>query len=352
MPGFISWISGLFSRHQPAQVAAETRLFNPAASRQSDSSERSSDTSGQLEEHLFCWLLDTQPAKLRDDVPGAEKVLSELERRLSTNQMEELPRKPGSLPMLMRALSSETTERKQLTDIILSDPSLTDQLLQVANSPFFRPGDHIIESVDQAVFVLGVDGIRNVIAAAVMRPMMAARNSREALFAQRAWRWGLTCARSAEMIAKIHKDDTSAHFMVGLLPSLAYITIRREVARICRASGTESEPAAALLRIALARYQWTTCQLLANVWNLPPKYHAWLLSAERPAPKQVHWALTDGLLIGTREVLRNARQRNLAEDKLEQITHLSSEQITRVRAVVLAMLQEGKTSKERANAGS
>lgn len=351
MPGFFSWISGLFSPQQPAQVAAETRLFNPSSNRQAESSELSADTSGQLEEHLFCWLLDSQPAKLREDAPGSEKILTELERRLNTSEMEELPRKPGSLPMLMRALSSEMTERKQLTDIILSDPSLTDQLLQVANSPFFRPGDHVIESVDQAVFVLGLDGIRNVIAAAVMRPMMAARNSREALFAQRAWRWGLTCARSAEMIAKIHRDDTSAHFMVGLLPSLAYITIRREVTRICRTTGADTEPAAALLRVALSRYQWTTCQLLANVWNLPPKYHAWLLSAERPPPKQAHWALTDGLLLGTREVLRNARQRNLAEDQLQQITHLTPEQITRVRSAVLTMLQEGTGTKQPSNAG-
>src|SRR5690554_3021349 len=345
MPGFFSWISGLFSPQQPAQVAAETRLFNPSSNRQAESSELSADTSGQLEEHLFCWLLDSQPAKLREDAPGSEKILTELERRLNTSEMEELPRKPGSLPMLMRALSSEMTEHKQLTDIILSDPSLTDQLLQVANSPFFRPGDHVIESVDQAVFVLGLDGIRNVIAAAVMRPMMAARNSREALFAQRAWRWGLTCARAAELIARIHRDDTSAHFMVGLLPALAYITIRRELGRIYRAQSAGSEPEPAVLRTALIRHQWTACQLLANVWNLPPKYHAWLLSAERPAPRQAHSALTDGLLLGTREVLRHARQRNLPEDKLVQIVHLTPEQVTPVRKAVLRMLQEGKSSK-------
>src|SRR5690606_227382 len=105
MPGFFSWISGLFSPQQPAQVAAETRLFNPSNNRQAESSELSADTSGQLEEHLFCWLLDSQPAKLREDAPGSEKILTELERRLNTSEMEELPRKPGSLPMLMRALS-------------------------------------------------------------------------------------------------------------------------------------------------------------------------------------------------------------------------------------------------------
>ncbi|MBZ0334682.1 hypothetical protein MARI_00980 [Marinobacter sp. JH2] len=340
MPGFFSWVSGLFSKKQPAHAAQETRLFNNTAKNLSASDDTEAKPPPRLEEHLFCWLLDTQPALLNKNSSSSDKVLAELERRLQTNAMEELPRKPGTLPMLMRALSAETTDRKHLTDIILSDPSLTDQLLQVANSPQFKPGDYLIESVDQAVFVLGLNGIRNVIAAAVMRPMMAARNSSEALFAQRAWRWGLTCARSAEMIARIHNDDTSAHFMVGLLPSLAYITIRREIAAICRAENLDSEPEPALLRLALARHQWATCQLLANVWALPPKYHAWLLSAERPAPKQENWPLLDGLLVGTREVLRHARQRNLAEEDLLKLVHISPQQLDQVRAAVLSMLKE------------
>lgn len=344
MPGFISWITNLFSAHPPEHPeVAETRLFNPA--KQTLAGEHDTppaDLIAHLEDHLFSWLLDAQPSALRANATTDEPVLRELERRLTQNDMEELPRRPGSLPKLMQALAGATTERKQITDIILSDPALTDQLLQVANSPYFRPGDYQIESVDQAVFILGIDGIRNVISAAVMRPMMAARNSREALFAQRAWRWGLTCARAAELIARLHKDDTSAHFMVGLLPSLAYITIRRELTRIARAQGDGNEPSAAVMRAALARYQWTACQLLANVWNLPPVYHAWLLAAERPAPKQPHSALTDGLLLGTREVLRHARQRNLSETDLQRILHITPEQVASLRRTLLAMLNEGK----------
>ncbi|WP_029652540.1 HDOD domain-containing protein [Marinobacter daepoensis] len=349
MPGFFSWVSSLFSKTPPIQPPApDTRLLNPAPSGAPDTTGPESNLGGQLEDHLFAWLLDAEPVRLQRVADDHRRELAELERRLNMNEMEELPRKPGSLPMLMRALSNETTERKELTSIILSDPSLTDQLLQVANSLYFRPGDQVIESVDQAVFILGVDGIRNVIAAAVMRPMMAARNSREALFAQRSWRWGLTCARAAEMIAKIHRDDTSAHFMVGLLPALSYITIRRELGRICRTHGSGHEPEPALLKVALVRYQWATCQLLANIWNLPPKYHAWLLSAERPAPRQAHSALTDGLLLGTREVLRHARQRNLSEDDLRRIVHLPPEQLNKVRSALLNLLKEGKPSQMRA----
>lgn len=344
MPGFLSWISGLFSDKQvSAPPAPEARLFNPSPSEESSSGEASYDGSElalQLEEHLFCWLLNAEPQALRANLSSQAPVLEDLHERLDKNRMEELPRQPRSLPMLMRALSDESGDRNKLTEIILGDPSLTKQVLQVANSPYFRTSEKFVESVDQAVFLLGVKGIRNVISAAVMGPMMAARNNQEALFGQRAWRWGLTCARSSELIAGAYGEDPSAHFMVGLLPSLAYITILRELQKICRLRTASGEPEPALIRHALARYQWATCQLLASQWSLPPNYHAYLLAAERPAPRPKHTPLTDGMVIGSREVLRHADQPNLTDEELPHVVKLSPEQIQTVLRTLQPMLQE------------
>lgn len=347
MSGFFSWITGLLAGRQATAEKTETepRLFNPPDAEEEGWSDN--QFAVQLEENLFTWLMDVEPHTLSADIKNADPCLSELESRLHSQDIKELPRQPGKLPELLQALASGATERRHIASIILSDPVLTDQLLQIANSPFFRRGDHQIETVDQAVFVLGIDGIRSVTAAAVIRPMMAARNSREALFAQRAWRWGLTCARATEMVAKRHGDDTSAHFVVGLMPALAYLTIRRELGRICRANNEGREPEPALLRLALARQQWVVCQLLANAWNLPPKYHAWLFTAERPAPRQSHSALTDGLLLGTREVLRHARQRNLPEQELYRIINLPPEEISHISKTLATLLEEGKASTSR-----
>lgn len=341
MPGFLSWMSGLFSSSRSTTASTpESRLLNPVTTDQG-TLETDLTLIDQLEEHLFCWLLDSPPSELRQDPGQWEQILERLRGRLTHGELDELPRQPMTLPMLMKALSDEKTDRAHLADIILNDAALTDQLLQVANSPYFRPGDQTIESVDQAVFLLGQDGIRNVISAAIMRPMMAARNSREALFAQRAWRWGLTCARSAELIARIQGQDTSVNFMAGLLPALSYITLRRELQRICRTEPGITEPPSALLYAALSRFQWATSQLLANEWNLPPRYHAQLLAAERPAPSQKHTPLNDGIIIGTREVLRHAHQRNMPEEDVLRIIHISGEQFTRVRRVILDVLEAG-----------
>ncbi len=353
MPGFLSWVSGFFSSAKPTPPPApapEARLFNPAndlpAGDESEDLDEGAELTEQLEKHLFCWLLDTSPTHLTEDLSSAAYVLEELAVRLQSGNLDELPRQPLSLPMLMRTLSNPDADRHQVTEIILGDPALTDQLLQVANSPYFRHGEQGVDSVDQAVFLLGINGIRNVIAAAVMRPMMAARNSREALFAQRVWRWGLACARASELIAKTQHVDSGNHFMAGLLPALAYITIRRELQRLCRAR-LNSDATPALIRHALARYQWTTSQLLANEWNLPPTYNALLLAAERPAPGQERTPLNDGMVIGTREVLRHANQRSLAEEDLPKLVRLEADQIGAVRATLATMLREGGRSATR-----
>lgn len=352
MSGFLSWISGKFQRSRvasgsagPSQILGHhSRLLNAAQVDRHPEDDTHPEPLQKLEEHLYCWLLDASPRQFDEPSPHANKVLKELRRRIETGELEELPRQPLTLPTLMRTLSTETASRKEVTTIILSDASLTDQVLQVANSPYFKVGDQPVESVDQAVFLLGLDGIRNVASASVMRPMLAARNSSEALFAQRVWRWGLTCARSAELIALTQRQDSTSYFMVGLLPALAYITLRREVQRIYRKKIPDAQPTAAILHEVLRRFDWTTAQKIAEAWNLPVRYHSLLLTAERPMPGETSTPLNDGIILGTREVLRHAHQRNLSDEELRSLLSLDDSQLDKVRLILSRLLTEGLSS--------
>ncbi|WP_111494714.1 HDOD domain-containing protein [Marinobacter bohaiensis] len=296
----------------------------------------------QLENHLFCWLLDAGPATIERDTPMTPVVLTALADQLRSGALNELPRQPNVLPMLLRALTHEDVSRKELAEIILADPALTDQLLHMSNSPFFRPGEHLIETVEQAIFRLGLDGVRSVAAAAVMRPMMTARNSHEALFAQRVWRWGLACARSAELIANARGDDGNAFFLVGLIPAMAHLTLYREVVRLYRERQDGAAPEPAVIHAALRANDWTVTRLLAVAWNLPPRYQAHLLSTERPVRGRTHTPLNDGMILGTREVLRDAHQRNLPEDVLVEALALAPDEFERIRALLLNMLRDAQ----------
>lgn len=347
MPGFLSWISGLLSpaasaKTSPDTAARRSRLLNPGPADSSAEQDVDRDILlEKLEEHLFCWLLDTVPPRLHAPSARATEVVREIQQRLEERTLEELPRQPLTLPTLMRALSSESVSRSDISRIILGDAALTGQVLQVANSPFFKVGGQTIESVDQAVFLMGLEGIRNLASASVMRPMLAARNSDEALFAQRTWRWGLTCARSAELIAATRGEDSTSHFMVGLLPALAHITLRREVLRIYRKRFPANLPDVQTFHGVLRQCHWQTTQVIAHEWNLPVRYHALLLTAERPVPGRENTSLNDGIILGTREILRDAHQRNLPDTELKSLVSLDDTQFERIRLVLGRMLKDG-----------
>ena len=70
MPGFISWISGLFSSDKPTTATApESRLLNPVVST-NDSPDIDPALIDKLEERLFCWLLDCSPWRVAGWLAG------------------------------------------------------------------------------------------------------------------------------------------------------------------------------------------------------------------------------------------------------------------------------------------
>jgi HD-like signal output (HDOD) protein len=349
MPGLSSWIIGFFNR---ARKPAPKPIPGDGSQRKGDPGSKGGSSSRTkagaqnphavaLHQHLFCWLLDTRPQTLEADTENAEAMIAAMSKRLRAGKLNELPRQPMSLPMLMSALSDDTTTRQDLGNIILRDPALTDQLLKVANSPFFRPDKNIIETVDQAIFMLGMEGIRSVVSAALMRPMISARDVQEATFTARTWRWGMACARAAESIARLQGKDASIYFMAGLLPALAYITLYRETHRLipADADGNLRKPKPAALHQILVHYQWPVARLIARTWGLSDRYQG-LLHRPESTRGTDDSALPDGVVIGTREVLRHGRQRNLAEEDLPGLVQLNADDIQTVQAALKPMLED------------
>jgi HD-like signal output (HDOD) protein len=353
MPAPFSWIVGFFNRAsapapQPSPGNGFLRKGGPGTKGGSSSKTRAeahSPVAEVLHQHFFCWLLNTRPHTLGANLEDAEAMVDAIAKRLRAGKLNELPRQPMSLPMLMSALSDDATTRQGLGNIILRDPALKDQLLKVANSPFFRPSKNTIETVDQAILMLGMEGIRSVVSAALMRPMMPSRDRDETAFTARAWRWGMAGARAAETAARLQGKDASIYFMAGLLPALACITLYREAHRLvpAGADGALVKLKPATLHQILVRYQWPVAQLIARTWGLSDNCQGLLHQPENPH-KHENSALIDGIVIATREVLRQARQRNLAEEDLSALVQLSKKDVTQVQDALKPILEDTKNT--------
>src|SRR5687768_553628 len=113
---------------------------------------------------------------------AVQQILERIEAR-----PEYIPRRPSLLPKLMATVNDNEATLAEMSRIIAQDPALTGNLLRIANSPIYRVSGNPVESIERAVTMVGVQGIRSIIATALLQPLMAASAGAFARFPELIW---------------------------------------------------------------------------------------------------------------------------------------------------------------------
>jgi HD-like signal output (HDOD) protein len=161
---------------------------------------------------------------------GHDEVISATAGVLQNAATEDryTPRRPSLLPQLLRAMNDEEVSRRELVTIISRDPSLVGNLLKMANSPFYRVSAQAVESIDRAVVILGNDGIRSLIAAALAQPIFHIRGGDFPKFPEIAWEHTFRSASATVThTAIVEKSDPFAAQLLGLVAGMAAIVVFR-----------------------------------------------------------------------------------------------------------------------------
>ena len=161
---------------------------------------------------------------------GHDEVISSTADILQSAATEDRysPRRPSLLPQLLRAMNDEEVSRRELVTIISRDPSLVGNLLKMANSPFYRVSHQAVESIDRAVVILGNDGIRSLIAAALAQPIFHIRGGDFPRFPEIAWEHTFrTASATVTHTAIVEKSDPFAAQLLGLVAGMAGIVVFR-----------------------------------------------------------------------------------------------------------------------------
>ena len=155
-----------------------------------------------------------------------------------TMQRRYFPRRPNLLPKLMHTIRDENASRRELAAIIADDPSLVDGLLRMANSPFYRINPEPIETIEGAIALLGFDGLRSMIATALMQPIFQVSNTGTSpRFPELVWEHTLRSAHaSAPYASLVEKADPFAAELLALISGLAEIVLFRVAMDHCAGS--------------------------------------------------------------------------------------------------------------------
>ncbi|MDH5833437.1 HDOD domain-containing protein [Luteimonas kalidii] len=137
-----------------------------------------------------------------------------------------VPRRPQLLPQLTRAINDPAASAPSIAAIIAQDPALAGNLLRIANSAMYRRQDAPIEHLERAVALLGTEGLRRIVMAALLQPVIADDGSVFGRCAALLWDHTL---RSADFALRADqgatRDDQHAAQLLALLYGLGGVVV-------------------------------------------------------------------------------------------------------------------------------
>jgi putative nucleotidyltransferase with HDIG domain len=128
-------------------------------------------------------------------------------------ERHKLPSPPVVVTKVLNMLKDPNFNVRELSRVISDDPSLASRVLSMSRSPRyaqrFQP-----QSVHQAILVLGLQTLRNIVIASAAESFLARKNK----ISERLWVHSLAAALTARIVAKrVRYVDPELAFLAGLL---------------------------------------------------------------------------------------------------------------------------------------
>ena len=197
---------------------------------------------------------------------GVQQILERIEAR-----PEYIPRRPSLLPKLLATVNDNEATLAEMSQIIAQDPALTGNLLRIANSPVYRVNSLPIESIDRAVTLVGVRGIRSIIATALLQPVMTGNSGAFGKFPEFVWEHTLYSALAAETHAtQVENSEPFVAQLCGLLYGLSAIVVFR-IVRGQFAAHPHLVPDPGSIARLLETWVAPTAGRIAVSWELSPR---------------------------------------------------------------------------------
>jgi HD-like signal output (HDOD) protein len=180
-----------------------------------------------LDTAFLRWLLDVDPRAVRAPDDGERALLNSLRETLADERLaSRVPRVPAIVPQLMQMLRDPSRSAGDLARHVAQDPVLVASVLRSANSPYYGAGRRI-ESLDQAVLVLGQDGLRQLVAGVALKPLINVQSGRFTRpGAPRVWQQSEAAGAACRALAAGTPMAFEA-FLVSLLVNVGTIVVLR-----------------------------------------------------------------------------------------------------------------------------
>lgn len=211
-----------------------------------------------------------------------------LDRDDVLRQVRSLPSLPAVVIELLQTLDDDTTDMQALADKLAYDQALSAKVLRVANSSFYGLQGKI-ESITDAIVVLGLQGIRTLATAAAVTSAFVA-SDRSPLDFRQFWRHSIAVALCAKEIARLKRMNEGNAFAAGLLHDIGRLALAscfpQHFAAVARAREAADSTWLAVEREMLGIDHAEIGQVLTEYWRFPPLLISAIGTHHSPAVQQ------------------------------------------------------------------
>ena len=178
------------------------------------------------------------------------------------------PRRPQLLPQLTRAINDSGASAQSIAAIVRQDPALAGNLLRIANSVVYRRRAAPVEHLERAVALLGTEGLRRTVMAALLQPVIPEDGSVFSRCATLLWEHTLLSADIAAQPAEgVGRDDLHAAQLLALLHGLGAVVVLQVLRDSWRKRGDAAPDPEALVSL-LETWSLRCARAISADWGL------------------------------------------------------------------------------------
>jgi HD-like signal output (HDOD) protein len=174
---------------------------------------------------------------------------------------------------IQKEVANEEPDFRLIEKLIVSDQSLTGEVLHVSNSSFYK-GLTQVATVRDALIRLGIKEVSNIVTLVALQHNFQSKNPAVHKIMRKLWRHSVGCAIGANWLAKQTGFQALAHetFTVGLLHDVGKLYVLKVMDDMKACGEIENPPSDRVIHEVMQNMHTDQGYSLMAHWNLPEKY--------------------------------------------------------------------------------
>ena len=190
-----------------------------------------------------------------------------------TSKTVKLPAFSATALRIQKEVAREEPDFRLIEKLIVSDQSLTGEVLRVSNSSFYK-GLTQVATVRDAIIRLGIKEVSNIVSLVALQHNFQSKDPAVHKIMGKLWRHSVGCAIGANWLARQtgFQDLANETFIAGLLHDVGKLYVLKVVDDMKASGEIESLPSDTVLNEVMQQLHTDQGYSIMLQWNLPEKY--------------------------------------------------------------------------------